>query len=128
MRGYPRTPLRRHNDEGPAMKPRIPIKSVVGPLFRDPSRDRRRFPAPGLACCLLVMIALGGPAARAVAAAPDRPNVVVILADDFGYGSLGCYGATAKLKTPNLDRLAREGRRFTQAYAPGSVCSPTRYA
>ena len=61
------------------------------------------------------------------AAGPARPNVVVILADDFGYGSLGCYGGPSDLKTPNLDRLAREGRRFTQAYAPGSVCSPTRY-
>lgn len=56
-----------------------------------------------------------------------KPNVVIILSDDFGYGSLGCYGAPANLKTPYLDRLAREGRRFTQTYAPGSVCSPTRY-
>jgi arylsulfatase A len=61
--------------------------------------------------------------ARAV---DTRPNIVVILADDFGYGSLGCYGGTG-LKTPNLDRLAREGRKLTQAYCPGSVCSPTRY-
>ncbi|WP_437222850.1 sulfatase family protein [Planctomicrobium sp. SH661] len=53
-------------------------------------------------------------------------NVVVILADDFGYGSVGFQGAEG-LKTPHLDRLAREGRRFTQAYAPGSVCSPSRY-
>jgi arylsulfatase A len=58
--------------------------------------------------------------------AAPRPNIVVILADDYGYGSVGCYGG-AGLKTPNLDRLAREGRRFTQAYCPGSVCSPTRY-
>lgn len=57
---------------------------------------------------------------------PARPNIVVVLADDFGYGSLWCYGGPADLKTPNLDRLAREGRRFTHAYAPGSVCSPTR--
>jgi arylsulfatase A-like enzyme len=56
----------------------------------------------------------------------NRPNIVCILADDFGWGSLGCYGAK-ELPTPNLDRLAREGRRFTHAYAPGSVCSPTRY-
>lgn len=55
-----------------------------------------------------------------------RPNVIVILADDLGYGSLACYGAKG-VKTPHLDRLAKEGRRFTQAYAPGSVCSPTRY-
>lgn len=64
---------------------------------------------------------------RTEAADADRPNILVILADDYGYGSLGCYGAPSDLKTPNLDRLAREGRRFTQAYAPGSVCSPTRY-
>jgi arylsulfatase A len=64
----------------------------------------------------------------AAARAADKPNIVVILADDFGYGSLGCYGGPADLKTPNLDRLAREGRKFTNAYAPGSVCSPTRYA
>ena len=59
---------------------------------------------------------------------PSKPNIVVILADDYGWGSVGCYGAPTAVKTPNLDRLAKEGRRFTQAYAPGSVCSPTRYA
>ncbi len=65
---------------------------------------------------------------HAVAAGPaQRPNVVVILSDDFGWGSLTCYGAQG-LRTPALDRLAKEGRRFTHAYAPGSVCSPTRYA
>ena len=60
------------------------------------------------------------------AAAAAKPNVVIILADDLGYGDVGCYGAT-KIKTPNIDRLAAEGVRFTQAYTPGSVCSPTRY-
>jgi arylsulfatase A len=60
------------------------------------------------------------------AVAADRPNVVLILADDFGYGSAACYGGTG-LDTPHLDRLAKEGRRFTQGYANGSVCSPTRY-
>jgi arylsulfatase A-like enzyme len=66
--------------------------------------------------------------AMSVVAAPgeSKPNIVLILADDYGWGSVGCYGATG-VKTPNLDRLAREGRRFTHAYAPGSVCSPTRY-
>src|SRR5262245_17145161 len=62
-----------------------------------------------------------------IAAPANKPNIVVILSDDFGWGSLGCYGAPDDLKTPNLDRLAKEGRRFTHAYAPGSVCSPTRY-
>jgi len=55
-----------------------------------------------------------------------RLNVIVILADDLGYGDLGCYGAT-KVKTPNLDRLAKEGVLFTDAHSPSSVCTPTRY-
>ncbi|MFZ5828763.1 MAG: sulfatase family protein [Planctomycetota bacterium] len=63
------------------------------------------------------------------AAAAERPNVVFILSDDLGYGSLGCYGASTDLiQTPNCDRLAREGRRFTDANTTSSVCSPTRYA
>ena len=76
-----------------------------------------------LAAFSLVCFALG------LAAAPPAPNIVVILADDYGYGSLGAYGADAALiRTPHLDRLAREGRRFTDAYTPSSVCTPTRYA
>ncbi len=56
----------------------------------------------------------------------STPNIVVIVADDVGYGDLACYGATL-VKTPHIDRLAREGRRFTDAYSPSSVCSPSRY-
>src|SRR5262245_42119587 len=59
---------------------------------------------------------------------PSRPNVVVILADDLGYGDLGCYNPASKIPTPNLDRLAKDGMRFTDAHAPSAVCSPTRYA
>jgi arylsulfatase A-like enzyme len=61
------------------------------------------------------------------AAAAERPNIVFILADDFGYGDLSSYGAT-KVQTPNIDRLAREGRLFTNAHSPHSVCTPTRYS
>lgn len=57
----------------------------------------------------------------------EMVNVVLILADDLGYGDLGCYGAT-KIKTPNIDRIAKSGMRFTDAYAPGAICSPSRYA
>jgi arylsulfatase A-like enzyme len=57
--------------------------------------------------------------------AADRPNVVFILADDLGWADLGCYGSKF-YQTPNLDRLAREGARFTDAYAACNVCSPTR--
>jgi arylsulfatase A-like enzyme len=56
-----------------------------------------------------------------------RPNVVVILSDDVGYGDLGCYGAT-RVKTPHLDRLAAEGIRFTDGHAASATCTPTRYA
>ena len=59
-------------------------------------------------------------------ASSGRPNIVVILADDLGYGDLGCYGA-GKVQTPNCDRLARDGVRFTDAHSPASVCTPTRY-
>jgi hypothetical protein len=61
--------------------------------------------------------------------AADRPNVVVILSDDFGWGSAGCYGADPALgQTPNIDRIAKEGRRFTDGNTTSSVCSLTRYA
>lgn len=63
-----------------------------------------------------------------MAEAADRPNIVIILADDLGYGSLNSYGADAShIRTPNIDRLAAQGRRFTDANTPSSVCSPTRY-
>ena len=58
--------------------------------------------------------------------ANNRPNIVIILADDLGFGDLGCYGAT-KVQTPNIDSLAAEGMRFTDAHSPHSVCTPTRY-
>src|ERR687892_43804 len=55
------------------------------------------------------------------------PNFVFILADDLGYADLGCYGGRIPC-SPNLDRMAAEGLRFTQGYANSSVCSPTRFA
>ena len=58
---------------------------------------------------------------------PGPPNIVIIVADDLGIGDLGCYNPDAATSTPNLDRLARTGARFTDAHAPSAVCSPTRY-
>jgi arylsulfatase A-like enzyme len=58
-------------------------------------------------------------------AAPARPNVIVIMADDLGYGDLGCYGQT-RYATPHLDRMAAEGARFTQFNSPCPVCAPSR--
>ncbi len=63
----------------------------------------------------------------AAAEKEQRPNIVILLADDIGYGDLSCYGAT-RIKTPNLDKLAAKGMRFTDAHAPSAVCTPTRYA
>ena len=57
-----------------------------------------------------------------------RPNIVLILADDLGYGDVGCYNARSKVPTPNLDRLAGEGMRFTDAHSPATVCTPSRYS
>ncbi|MCH8047723.1 MAG: sulfatase-like hydrolase/transferase [Planctomycetes bacterium] len=62
----------------------------------------------------------------ALAAKP--PNIVFILADDLGYGDVGCYNAESKVPTTNLDRLAKEGMRFTDAHSPSTVCTPTRYS
>jgi arylsulfatase A len=61
------------------------------------------------------------------AGAANRPNIVLIYTDDIGYGDVGCYGAT-KVRTPHIDRLAREGRRFTDAHSASAVCTPSRYA
>ena len=56
-----------------------------------------------------------------------RPNIVVILADDLGYGDVACYNPESRVATPNLDRLAKQGMRFTDAHSPCTVCTPTRY-
>lgn len=58
----------------------------------------------------------------------NPPNILFILADDLGYGDVGCYNPEAKVPTPHLDRLAAEGMRFTDAHAPATVCSPSRYS
>ena len=74
-------------------------------------------------CLVAVLI---GAVSDSVAAA-DRPNVVVVLVDDFGWGDPSCYGNTM-VKTPNIDRLAKEGIRFTQGYVASPICSPSRCA
>ena len=56
-----------------------------------------------------------------------RPNILLIVADDMGYGDVGCYNSDSKIPTPNMDRLAKQGIRFTDAHSPSAVCSPTRY-
>lgn len=77
---------------------------------------------------LLTFIFIFAAASCLAATETSRPNIVFILADDLGYGDLACYNKDSKIPTPNLDRLASEGTRFTDAHAPTSVCTPTRYA
>src|SRR2546427_9307784 len=75
----------------------------------------------------LLMICLGPPRYTNAADAPHSPNLIILLADDLGYGDLGCYGHPT-IRTPNLDQLAREGMRFTDFYVAACVCTPSRAA
>lgn len=76
---------------------------------------------------ILYLLLAGASSLAAVAQNDERPNIILILVDDVGYNDLGCYGAT-KIKTPAIDELAANGIRFTNAYAPASTSSPSRYA
>ncbi len=73
-----------------------------------------------LFCCAVIVFA-----SDLCTAEPRRPNVVLILCDDLGYSELGCYGQQ-RIRTPNIDRMAREGMRFTQYYSGSPVCAPSR--
>ena len=88
----------------------------VPSIPRSDPRRRRRL----LGTCVAALLALAATAATA-----EQPNFVVIFADDLGYGDLGAYGSTT-IRTPNLDRMAAEGMRFTDFYATAPFCSPSR--
>ena len=93
---------------------------------------RRLTLAAAAAASLLSACASTAPAPTQVeiacpVSAPARPNIVLVFADDLGYGELGCYGQT-RIDTPNIDRLAAEGTRFTQFYTAAPVCAPARAA
>src|SRR5689334_14963966 len=74
---------------------------------------------------LIVVIAAVLTSFPSIAFAAQKPNVIFILADDLGYGDVGCFGQQ-RIRTPNIDRLAAEGVRFTQFYAGCTVCTPSR--
>src|SRR5690242_11868791 len=78
-----------------------------------------------LAFSIAVLLAVVAAAQRG--GQPSRPNIVIIQADDLGYGDLSAYGQ-AQFSTPSLDRLAASGMRFTQYYAGSTVCGPSRCA
>jgi arylsulfatase A-like enzyme len=84
--------------------------------------DRRKdFSKAGAAALMLLLLCGVGAASYAA----ESPNIIFIMADDLGYGDLGCYGQEA-IKTPHIDQLAMEGLRFTQCYAGSTVCAPSR--
>jgi len=76
---------------------------------------------------LSIMVAVLSASVRSSALAEGKPNIIIILADDYGYGDVGCYGSQ-RFKTPNIDALAAGGMRFTDFHSNGAVCSPTRAA
>ena len=78
-------------------------------------------------CILLASFAFTSAAVQS-AEPPRTPNIVILYADDMGYGDLGVQNPDSKIPTPNLDRLAKDGRRFTDAHSSSGVCTPSRYA
>ena len=76
-------------------------------------------------CIVLVTVVLLAWTSKDLSAA--TPNIIIIYADDLGYGDLSCYNADCAYQTPRLDRMAQEGVRFTDAHSPSTICSPSRY-
>lgn len=83
--------------------------------------------APTLFFLLVATLVLPGLSAAAESGG-RKPNVLILYADDLGYGDLGCYHAESKIPTPNLDRLAAQGMRFTDGHSSSGICTPSRYA
>ena len=92
--------------------------------FEGTDTDTNMTPTRKLSALILAAALIGG--YSALADKRPTPNIVIIFADDLGFGDVSCYGAT-KIRTPNIDRLAREGMRFTDAHSAASLCSPSRY-
>ena len=87
------------------------------------SRVRSR----GLAFLLGLVLGLISPPTILMAASADKPNIIVIYTDDQGFGDASCLNPESKFQTPNLDRLANEGVRFTNGHSADTVCTPSRY-
>ncbi len=98
---------------------RILFHFFVGVAVRSAWQPARR------TACVVALFAMFCGIAQA---AGTNPNIVLILADDLGYGDVSCYNAQSKVPTPRIDQLAREGMRFTDAHSPSTVCTPSRYS
>src|SRR5687767_2548511 len=78
-------------------------------------------------CCVAAVLGMIAPTAPAAEPTPRRPNILFIIVDEMRWNVMGCAGHPL-VKTPNLDRLAREGTRFETAYTVAPICSPSRYS
>jgi arylsulfatase A-like enzyme len=79
------------------------------------------------ACLLATILVLSPGSGHSAAERPHSPNIVIILADDLGFGDVRSFNPYGRIPTPHIDRLSREGMRFTDAHSPSAVCTPTRY-
>ncbi len=100
--------------------------SMSTPITETPSMGGTRYVILLLFFC--GFLSHCGQPAQVEQAAPTKPNILIILADDMGYGDLKCYNNNSKINTQHIDRLAKEGMRFTDAHAPAAVCVPSRYS
>jgi arylsulfatase A-like enzyme len=103
--------------------PKLPLANANVMRLNSSMTHRARVPAMRI----LLVLALLCAGCLAIANSAPPPNIVIILADDLGYWDLGCYGHPS-IRTPNLDRMAAEGMRFTDFYSAGEVCTPSRAA
>ena len=94
------------------------------------SKDKLTLTIPytlALTLALITSLTLCSCKNQPVSTSEKLPNIVLIMADDMGYGDAGCYNSESLIRTPNIDRLASEGLLFRDAHSPAAVCTPTRY-
>src|SRR5205807_93434 len=101
------------------------MNQIPGIWSRQNRASGSRLPLVVVAIMVATVSTLWADERQATARTSGPPNIVFALADDLGYGDLGCFGQT-KIRTPNLDALAAEGMRLTQHYSGNAVCAPSR--
>jgi len=98
-------------------------------MNRGTAMNMKQLPSFKIFLALLMVSLTNSLSFSAETTVPSRPNVIVIMADDLGYGDVGCYGAKPEnVKTPHIDKLAKRGLRFSDGYCSASTCTPTRYS